>query len=80
MEADKILDGVPMAFRVGEVERAGHGLKTEGFVVHVQRCEGNGVGAILRRPPGGRLDSVQHQQEGLKGGEISKADVARSCW
>jgi hypothetical protein len=52
---------------VGEVEGAGHGLKTDGVVVHIQRCEGNGIGALFSHPHGGRLDSVQHLKEGLKG-------------
>jgi hypothetical protein len=47
-------------FWVCEVEGARHGLETEGVVVHVQRCEGDGVGASLRRPPCGRLDGAQH--------------------
>ena len=50
--ADKVHDGVPRAFRVGEVEGFRHGLKTEGVVVHIQRCEGNDVGMLLRGPLG----------------------------
>jgi len=58
--AGEIPDGVTRAFRVGEVEKARHGLKTEGVIVHVQRCEGNGVRALFRIPLGGRMDGVQH--------------------
>jgi hypothetical protein len=58
--ANQINDGVPWAVRVGEVEGARHGLKTEGIIVNVQRCKGNGVGALLCKPLGGRLDSVHH--------------------
>ena len=58
--ANQIPDGVVGVFRVGEVEGARDGLKAKGVVVHIQRCEGNSVGTLLRNPPGGRLDGVQH--------------------
>ena len=38
-----------------------------GVVVHVHLCKGDGVGTILRSPPGGRLNGIQHLEEGLKG-------------
>ena len=52
---------------MGEVEGAGHGLKAEGVVVHVQRCKGDGVRSVLCGPFGGWLDGVQHLKEGLEG-------------
>jgi len=58
--ANKIPDGVDGVFRVGEIEGARHGLKAKGVVVHVHRCKDDCVGAILRSPPSGRLDCVQH--------------------
>jgi len=51
--ADEVLDGVPMAFRVGEVEGARYGLKTERVVAHIKRCEGNGIRTLLSRLLGG---------------------------
>jgi len=57
--ADKIPNGVTWVFRVGKLEGARHaGLKAEGVVVHVQRCEGNVDGTLLHSPPGGRLDGI----------------------
>ena len=58
--ADKIHDEVVGVVRVGKVERARHGLKAKGVVVNVHRRGGDGGGAILRSPPGGRLDGIQH--------------------
>ena len=58
--ADEVHDGISWAFRVGKVEGTRHGLKTEGVVVNVQRCERNGFGALLCGPLGGRLDSIKH--------------------
>ena len=58
--SDKIPDRVSGIFRVGKVEGARHGMKAEGVVVHIQRCEGNGVGTLIRSPHGGRLDGIQH--------------------
>ena len=57
---DKIPDRVAGVFRVGKVEGARHGLKAEGVVIHIQRCEGNGVGTPLHRPLGGQMDGIQH--------------------
>jgi len=65
--SSKIPNGVAGVFRVGEVEGARHGMKAKGVVVHVHWCKGDGVGAILRSPPCGRLDGIQHLEEGLKG-------------
>ena len=50
---------------MGEIEGDGHGLKAKEVLVHVHRCKGDGVGAILRVPSSGRLDGIQHLKEGL---------------
>jgi hypothetical protein len=57
---NKIPDGVAGIFRVGKVEGARHRLKSEGVVVHIYWCEGNGVLAVFHNPHGGRLDGIQY--------------------
>ena len=61
-EADEVPGCCERAFRVGEVEGAGHRLKSDRVVVHVHGCEGGRVCVLIRRPRGGRLDGVENLQ------------------
>jgi len=57
--ADEVPDWCGGDLWVGEVENAGHGLQTEGVVVHVHGCEGGRVRLFICRPRGGGLDCVK---------------------
>ena len=57
--ADEVPSWCGRALKVGEVESAGHGLKTERVVVHVRGCEGGGLCLRVCNPRCGRLNGVE---------------------
>ena len=57
--ADEVPGRCRGTLRVAEVYDAWHGLQTYGVVVHVNRCEGDCVSLLVRRPSGGRLNCIK---------------------
>ncbi len=55
---DEILGCVCMVVRMGKIEGASHGLKSDWVVVNVAWGERDGVGTFVCRPLGSRLNNV----------------------
>ena len=57
--ANEVLDVCGRGLGVGEVNGAWHRLQADGVVVHLHRCEYDGVGPLVGCPPGGRLYRIE---------------------